>query len=89
VVKALALGAKAVMVGRPYLYGLAVEGQAGIEKVLEIFRAEMERTLTLMGVKSVRDLGPSHLLPRHARSDDSDDPSTRFAAPVRPHATGA
>ena len=51
VVKALALGAKAVLIGRPYLYGLAVEGQAGIEKVLEIFRAEIERTLLLMGVR--------------------------------------
>ena len=85
VVKALALGATAVLVGRPYLYGLAVEGQAGIEKVLEIFRAEIERTLILMGVKSVRDLNPSHLLPRSGRSEDSDDPSVRFAAPVRPH----
>jgi L-lactate dehydrogenase (cytochrome)/(S)-mandelate dehydrogenase len=89
VVKAVALGAKAVLVGRPYLYGLAVEGQAGIEKVLEIFRAEIERTLILMGVKSVRDLTPQHLIPRDGRSDDSDDPSTRFAAPVRPHAPGA
>ncbi|MGG5822095.1 alpha-hydroxy acid oxidase [Falsiroseomonas sp. HW251] len=89
VVKAVALGATAVLVGRPYLYGLAVEGQAGIEKVLEIFRSEIERTLILMGVKSVRDLTPDHLIPRDGRSDDSDDPSTRFAAPVRPHAPGA
>jgi isopentenyl diphosphate isomerase/L-lactate dehydrogenase-like FMN-dependent dehydrogenase len=89
VVKAIALGAKAVLIGRPYLYGLAVEGQAGIENVLQIFRAEIERTLMLMGVKSLRDLTLAHLLPRDGRSDDSDDPSTRFAAPVRPHATGA
>jgi L-lactate dehydrogenase (cytochrome)/(S)-mandelate dehydrogenase len=86
VVKALALGAKAVLVGRPYLYGLAVEGQAGIEKVLEIFRTEIERTLILMGVKSVRELGPSHLLPRDGRGGDSDEPSTRFDHAVRPHA---
>jgi L-lactate dehydrogenase (cytochrome)/(S)-mandelate dehydrogenase len=85
VVKALALGATAVLVGRPYLYGLAVEGQAGIEKVLGIFRTEIERTLMLMGVRSVRDLSPANLLPRQGRSDDSDDPSTQFAAPVRPH----
>jgi L-lactate dehydrogenase (cytochrome)/(S)-mandelate dehydrogenase len=85
VVKALALGATAVLVGRPYLYGLAVEGEAGIENVLRIFRAEIERTLMLMGVKAVRDLTPEHLIARHGRSDDSDDPSTRFAAPVRPH----
>jgi len=85
VVKALALGATAVMVGRPWLYGLAVEAQTGVEKVLEIFRAEIERTLILMGVRSVRDLDPSWLIPRHPRSDDSDDPSTCFDGAVRPH----
>jgi L-lactate dehydrogenase (cytochrome)/(S)-mandelate dehydrogenase len=85
VVKALALGAKAVLVGRPWLYGLAVEQQAGVEKVLGIFRSEIERTLMLMGVKSVRDLDPSWLLPRNGRSEDSDTPSTDFAWPVRPH----
>ena len=61
VVKALALGADAVMIGRPYIYGLAVAGQQGVEHVLEILREEIERALTLLGVRSVADLGPSHV----------------------------
>jgi isopentenyl diphosphate isomerase/L-lactate dehydrogenase-like FMN-dependent dehydrogenase len=63
VVKALCLGADAVMIGRPALYGLATAGQSGVESVLEILRAELETTLTLMGVASVADLGRDHLLP--------------------------
>ena len=58
VVKALALGARAVLVGRPYLYGLAVAGEAGVERVLDILRVEMARTLALMGCASVHELGP-------------------------------
>ncbi|CAN7985575.1 unnamed protein product, partial [Ixodes pacificus] len=49
VVKALALGAKAVFVGRPVLWGLAYNGQAGVSKVLEILREELDRALALMG----------------------------------------
>ena len=64
VIKALALGANAVMVGRPYLYGLAVAGGAGVGHILEIFRSEMERALTLMGVPNVQSLDPTSLLPR-------------------------
>jgi isopentenyl diphosphate isomerase/L-lactate dehydrogenase-like FMN-dependent dehydrogenase len=64
VAKALALGARAVLVGRPYLYGLAVDGEAGVAGVLEIFREELERALTLLGVSDVRDLGPGHLARR-------------------------
>jgi L-lactate dehydrogenase (cytochrome)/(S)-mandelate dehydrogenase len=63
VVKALCLGADAVMIGRPALYGLATAGQSGVEGVLEILRAELETTLTLMGVASVTDLTRDHLLP--------------------------
>jgi isopentenyl diphosphate isomerase/L-lactate dehydrogenase-like FMN-dependent dehydrogenase len=62
VVKALCLGATAVCIGRPYLYGLAANGAQGVEHVLEIFREEIARTMTLMGVASVKDLGPSSLL---------------------------
>jgi isopentenyl diphosphate isomerase/L-lactate dehydrogenase-like FMN-dependent dehydrogenase len=62
-VKALCLGADAVMIGRPALYGLATAGQSGVEGVLEILRAELETTLTLMGVASVADLDRDHLLP--------------------------
>ncbi len=89
VVKALALGAKAVLIGRPWLYGLAVEQQAGVERILEIFRTEIMRTLILMGVRSVRDLDASWVLPRQGRSEDSDTPSTRFDWAVRPHGAEA
>ncbi|HEX8692008.1 MAG TPA: alpha-hydroxy acid oxidase [Longimicrobium sp.] len=49
VAKALALGARAVLIGRPALWGLAVGGQAGVERVLAILRVELERTLALLG----------------------------------------
>ena len=61
VVKALALGATAVGIGRPYVYGLAARGQAGVEHVLEIFREEITRTLTLMGVANIADLDQTHV----------------------------
>jgi isopentenyl diphosphate isomerase/L-lactate dehydrogenase-like FMN-dependent dehydrogenase len=63
VVKALCLGADAVCIGRPFLYGLAVRGQAGVTDVLRIFRAEIARTLTLMGARGVADLDRSWLAP--------------------------
>ena len=59
VVRALALGAKAVMVGRPYLYGLASGGQSGVRRALEIFTREIDHVLALSGVPRVADLEPS------------------------------
>lgn len=53
VIKALALGAKAVCVGRPVLWGLAVDGQAGVEHVLGVLREELERAMALCGTPSV------------------------------------
>jgi len=61
VVKALAMGAKVVFIGRAYLYGFAVGGQAGVERVLDVFRAEISRTMTLLGCQSVADLDRSWL----------------------------
>ena len=61
VVKALALGARAVFVGRPYLYGLAVNGQLGVEQVLDVLRQEMARTMRLLGCGSVKELDRSYL----------------------------
>ncbi|OJZ63987.1 alpha-hydroxy acid oxidase [Mycolicibacterium diernhoferi] len=61
-VTALALGADAVMVGRPCLYGLAVAGADGVAAVLGILAAEIRQTLTLMGVGSVADLSRDHLI---------------------------
>jgi L-lactate dehydrogenase (cytochrome)/(S)-mandelate dehydrogenase len=62
VIKALCLGADAVMIGRPYLYGLAVGGQGGVEAVIEILREELARTLVLMGCPSIDELDRSWLI---------------------------
>jgi 4-hydroxymandelate oxidase len=59
VVKALALGARAVLIGRPCLWGLAVGGQAGVEQVLAMLRGELQRTLALLGRPSVAALDAS------------------------------
>jgi L-lactate dehydrogenase (cytochrome)/glycolate oxidase len=56
VVKALALGARAVMIGRAYLWGLAVNGQAGVENVLDIMRNGIDATLLGLGKASIHDL---------------------------------
>ena len=56
VVKALALGARACFIGRPYLYGLAVAGGEGVRHVLELLRAEIDSTMALLGVASVAEL---------------------------------
>lgn len=61
-VKALALGAKAVFVGRAYLYGLAVSGEDGVHKVLEILKNGIEETMFGIGKKSIRDLSRDDLL---------------------------
>lgn len=56
VVKALALGATACSIGRPYLYGLAAGGEAGVDRALTILREEFERTLALMGLNDIAQL---------------------------------
>jgi len=61
VIKAVAAGAAAVMIGRAYLYGLAACGEPGVRRILEILRSEMVRTLGLMGCPSVSDLDRSWL----------------------------
>ena len=62
VVKALALGARAVMIGRAYLWGLAAGGQAGVENVLDIFRNGVDSTLLGLGRASVHELTPDDVL---------------------------
>ncbi len=61
VVKALALGAAAVTVGRPHVYGLAVDGEAGVRAVLADLVAEVDLTMGLCGISSVAELGPDLL----------------------------
>lgn len=61
IVKALAMGARACMTGRPYVYALASHGQAGVGRMLQLLRAETERALALLGCASVDELGRQHL----------------------------
>lgn len=61
VVKALALGADACSIGRPYLFGLAAGGERGVARAIEILRSEIERSMALLGVNRIADLGPESL----------------------------
>ncbi len=61
VVKALALGARACLIGRAYLYGLGGAGEAGVDRALELLRQEIARTLALIGCPSVNQLDGSWL----------------------------
>ena len=63
VITALCLGAKAVFIGRPYLYGLAAGGEQGVSAVLRIFKDEMHRAMVLMGCPDVALLDRSWLIP--------------------------
>jgi 4-hydroxymandelate oxidase len=59
IVKALALGAQAVCIGRPYLWGLGAFGQLGVERVLEILRGETRAAMQQLGAPSLKDLTPA------------------------------
>jgi len=61
IVKALCLGARAVLSGRAYAYGLAAAGQAGVARALEILREDVDRTMRLLGCSSVRELNESYV----------------------------
>ena len=60
-VKARALGARACMIGRPWLYGLAADGERGVQTALELLTAELDRTLALIGVPRFDDVDSSVL----------------------------
>jgi heme/flavin dehydrogenase (mycofactocin system) len=75
VVKAVALGAKAVMIGRAYLWGLAANGQAGVENVLDLLRNGIDATMLGLGVSSVADLRPEHVLVPDGFTRRLGDPS--------------
>ena len=62
VVKALALGAKAAMIGRGYLWGLAANGQAGVENVLDILRSGIDSAVLGLGHRDVKDLRPQDVV---------------------------
>lgn len=76
IAKALALGADSVGVGKPYLWGLAAGGTAGVIKAYEILKVELDRAMGLLGTPTVDDLkreGPSLIKPRHPSSRDYPD----------------
>ena len=62
VVKAIALGARAVMIGRAYLWGLAANGEQGVGNVLDVLRSGIDSAMLGMGVASLDELTPEHLL---------------------------
>lgn len=62
VVKAVAFGAKAVMIGRAYLWGLGANGQAGVENVLDIMKGGIDSALMGLGVASIHDVTPEHFI---------------------------
>lgn len=61
VLKALARGATACMMGRPYLYGLAAAGEAGVAHALALLRDELERGMALLGCRSVSEIDRRHM----------------------------
>lgn len=61
IAKALCLGAKAVLIGRAYAYGLGAAGEAGVARAIEILRADLERTMALLGVESTAELHRSYV----------------------------
>ena len=61
VFKAIALGAKAVLIGRPYMYGLAIRGQEGVEHVLKCLKADTDNVLANAGKRSLKEVGREDL----------------------------
>jgi L-lactate dehydrogenase (cytochrome) len=61
IVKAICMGARAVLCGRAYAYGLAAGGEAGVDRAIEILKADVERTLRLLGCPSVAALDRSYV----------------------------
>lgn len=62
IVKALALGAKLCLIGRPHLWGVSVAGEAGVSHVIDIYRQEMKRTMGLLGANSIADIKPDMII---------------------------
>jgi isopentenyl diphosphate isomerase/L-lactate dehydrogenase-like FMN-dependent dehydrogenase len=81
VVKALALGARAVMIGRAYLWGLAANGQAGVENVLDILRGGIDSAVLGLGHSSIHELTPDDVVvpPGFTRTLGAADPGAPAA----------
>lgn len=80
VVKALALGATACSIGRPYLYALAAGGEPGVDRLLTLLSEEFERTLTLAGINDVASIARRHV--RHRAGRHGGAPKTPPAEPL-------
>jgi L-lactate dehydrogenase (cytochrome) len=65
IVAAIALGARFTLVGRAYLYGLMAGGEAGVDRAIEILSSQVSRTMRLLGVASLDELGPHHVTQLH------------------------
>lgn len=78
VVAAIALGARFVLVGRAYLYGLMAGGEAGVDRAVEILSHQVKRTMQLLGVRSLSELGPRHVTQLHRLQPGVADPSRDF-----------
>jgi (S)-mandelate dehydrogenase len=85
IAKALALGARAVMIGRATLYGVSAGGQAGASHALEILRKEFDRTMALLGCSKVSEIGP-HLV--RAASGRCPPATLQEVAEGTPHKAG-
>jgi isopentenyl diphosphate isomerase/L-lactate dehydrogenase-like FMN-dependent dehydrogenase len=72
VFRALALGAQAVMIGRPYLWALAVGGEAGVGELLGGLRAELAEVMAAAGCRTVEEIGRQHLVDRSLRGAGGD-----------------
>jgi L-lactate dehydrogenase (cytochrome) len=80
ILKALALGATACSIGRPYLYGLAAGGQAGVEHALRLLLDELARDLALLGCRTLEELGQQHVrqVPELKAGNSSGEPVIRL-----------
>lgn len=87
-VKAIALGARACMVGRPYLYGLAAGGEKGVDQVLSILRTDIERTLVLLGCGSLAALDRSFVRVEGGPTAESGITAAGEARPVAMSVSG-
>ncbi|MFZ2241942.1 MAG: alpha-hydroxy acid oxidase [Gordonia amarae] len=77
IVAAVALGADFTLIGRAYLYGLMAGGREGVDKTIEILRTEIERTMALLGVSSLAELGPHHVTQLTRLVPLTDSPSVQ------------
>ena len=77
VFKALALGARAVLIGRPYVYGLAIAGRTGVREVIENLAADFDLTMGLAGRRSVSEIGPDSLASAPGLAAPTGDLSAR------------